>query len=74
MQRQGLCCLKLLQHTVDGGAVDVNAGRHGINCEGLQVTASATGNSLENTAVASSSADDMKMKAPDTLLLFFFMI
>jgi alcohol dehydrogenase class-P len=47
-QRQGFCSFNLLQQVVDGGEEDEIAGRHGLNCAGLQVTACDTFASANN--------------------------
>ncbi|KAI3515690.1 hypothetical protein L1887_14593 [Cichorium endivia] len=40
--RHGLCCFNFVQHSCDGGAGDVRAGRHGFSSDTEHVTAVAT--------------------------------
>lgn len=49
LQRHGLCCLILVQHSFDGGLDDEMALAHGASCVGTHVTAMVTCDWAKNT-------------------------
>ncbi|RXH68632.1 hypothetical protein DVH24_030965 [Malus domestica] len=68
-QRQGCCSFSFSQHVAEGGVPDLMASRHGLNSNGLHVTASVVLTSSHNATTTATIKQNTKLPDDSFILL-----